>query len=493
MTDKLLKIIETDPIARRYLTDNYSGGEQRSATIGRYSTLIRLFQTEFGEKPRIALRAPGRVNLLGGHTDYNGCPVIPIAIDRDIVGALSGRDDAQIVLVNTEPRFSKRMFSVEPEIPPYPTGDWGNYVKAAIQGLVTHFRQSEQELRKGFNMAVSGSVPPAAGMASSSALVVLAAIAFLTVNEREMDRLQLARLLAQAEWYVGTQGGGMDQAISLLGQSGHALKIEFNPYSTLPVAMPKGYRAIVTHSLVFAPKTESAMDKYNRRPIECRLAVALIRQHLSQQLHRSVDVRLIGDLKPELLGMPDDEIYRICLDALPDNRYSYASISNTLNESIEQIQKKYCLKKDGTVFDEPLDGFKLRSRFTHIFTEWKRVLKAVDILKRGEMLIFGELMNEAQVSCRENYEISVPEIDQLVQISLKNGAMGARLTGAGFGGCVVNLVPQENAETFKENMGKYYYQDFARHLLPEGSHWRNFVLDCKSVDGAGEVLFSKYI
>ena len=490
--DDLLKRFQKHGAAWRYLSNNYANA---SKTLDRYINLIQRFHSEFSCKPHTILRAPGRVNLLGGHTDYNGCPVIPIAIDRDILAAISARNDSQIVLTNTEPRFERRSFQIAHQIEPYLTGDWGNYIKAAVQGMVTHFegQNRDQRLNNGFNMAVSGNIPHAAGMSSSSALVVLSALAFLYTNSVHIDKLELAQLLAKAEWYVGTQGGGMDQTISLLGQADHALKIEFNPYSIMPVVLPRDYQYIVTHSLVYAPKTESALNKYNQRPIECRLAVALIKNHVQKKFNREFDIRLIGDLTRQKLGLSDEQIYQLCLEALPEKSYSYSSLSVILRKTINEIQQSYCLKRDGTVFDEPEDGFKLRSRFIHIFTEWKRVLMAVELLKGGDVLELGHLMNEAQISCRENYEISVPEIDKLVELSLTHGAIGARLTGAGFGGCVVNLVPEKKVPYFIERIGKKYYQKFARKLLPPDRAWQDFIFVCKSVDGAGEAIFWKYL
>lgn len=495
LLQETLETLRNHDAAWEYLTANYSNGAECSKTLERYIDLIKKFYSEFNHRPQSVLRAPGRINLLGGHTDYNGCPVIPIAIDRDIVTAVSARKDSQIVLVNTEQKFEKRSFQIQPDIEPYDTGDWGNYVKAAIQGLMTYFEQQpiSQKPDKGFNMVVSGNIPPAAGMSSSSALVVLSALAFLNINSVQMDMMELAQLLAKAEWYVGTQGGGMDQTISLLGQAGHALKIEFNPYSILSVPLPKDYQYIVTHSLVYAPKTESALDKYNRRSIECRLAVALIKNYIQKKFNRQIDIRLIGDLTAKKLGFSDEEIYQLCLEALPKESYTYSSLSNSLGKTIGQIQQSYCLKRDDSIFGEPEDGFKLRSRFIHIFTEWKRVLKAAELLKAGDVLQFGQLMNQAQISCRDNYEISVSEIDKLVDISLASGAIGARLTGAGFGGCVVNLVPEKKVGYFLERLGKKYYQKLARELLPPNRTWRDFIFVCKSVDGAGEAHFWKYL
>ncbi|HLI78940.1 MAG TPA: galactokinase family protein, partial [Candidatus Binataceae bacterium] len=156
-----------------------------------------------------AVRAPGRVNLIGEHTDYSNLPVVPIAIDRSTIIVAAARDDAIVELRNVDPAFVSREFHLAAQIPPFTTGDWGNYVKAGIQGVIDHFgaRGIEIENLRGATMFVDGRVPPAAGLSSSAALTVSSALALMAVNGLTQDPLETAQMVARSEWYVGTMAG----------------------------------------------------------------------------------------------------------------------------------------------------------------------------------------------------------------------------------------------------------------------------------------------
>lgn len=489
---QLLKIIteskSNNSTFRQFIERNYADAPENVRT--RYENLLKIHRRTFGDQPAAIIRAPGRIELLGGHTDYNGCPVIPMAIDKDIVVAASKRTDRKIVIQSVEPRFPKREFIIERQISSFPAGDWGNYVKAAVQGLVDHYGQKNHPTKTfaGFNLTVSGNIPAAAGLSSSSALVVVSALTFLHINSLQFKKLALAQLLAQAEKYVGTQGGGMDQTISLLGRANQVLKIEFNPYAITEIPLPPDFQIVAAHSLVYAPKTESAMDKYNRRAIECRLATALINHYFKRTFQREFQILLIGDLTEEKTGLADKEILGHCQTALIEKIYTYQTVAGILELDIAAVQQKYCLRRDQSVFPEPADGFKLYARFYHIFTEWKRVLMAAGKLTEGNLIEFGRLMNESQASSRDNYELSIPEIDQLVSLSRKNGSLAARLSGAGFGGITLHLMRKSQTQQFIEQLRDEYYRGSAQTLLPNREAWHDFIFTCQSADGAGVVL-----
>src|ERR1700733_14367089 len=149
----------------------------------------------------VACRAPGRVNLIGEHTDYSGLPVLPVAIDRSTIVVAAANTTGELEVTNADPAWPSRLFAIEWKIPPYATGDWANYVKAAIQGVIDRF--PARHLR-GMSMVVEGRVPPAAGLSSSSALTVSTAMAFMAVNQLELDPLETATMVARSERYVGT-------------------------------------------------------------------------------------------------------------------------------------------------------------------------------------------------------------------------------------------------------------------------------------------------
>jgi galactokinase len=190
------------------------------------------------------------VNLLGEHTDYNMLPVLPMAIERSVLIAGAARADRTVTLRNSG-AFAERSFALAERIPKFADGDWGNYAKAAAQGLI----DDGCRLDRGADLMVEGDVPNGAGLSSSSALVVASALALLAANDEEIPFERLAEILSRAERYVGTLSGGMDQAISLLARKGHALRIDFAPLRHRVVPLPPEYAIVVCHSLVQAEKS----------------------------------------------------------------------------------------------------------------------------------------------------------------------------------------------------------------------------------------------
>ena len=274
--------------------------------LARAAKLAALVRARAGGDAGIfAARAPGRVNLIGEHTDYSGLPVLPVAIDRSTIVVAAAITAAEIELANADPGWSSRRFAIERQIPPYQTGDWANYVKAAIQGVIDHFARrgrfsasatSVDNLR-GASMAVNGRVPPAAGLSSSAALTVSTAMAFMAVNELELDGIETATMVARSEWYVGTRAGGMDQAASILGRRDHALFIEFDPIRVRAVKMPANAALVVADSREIADKSGMVRAQYNRRVVECALAARILGRALKLD-----GVTILGDVVRGLPG-----------------------------------------------------------------------------------------------------------------------------------------------------------------------------------------------
>jgi N-acetylgalactosamine kinase len=472
-----------------YFHDSYDLPADWNRIRNRYQRMVEIHLYRF-DSPELAFaRAPGRVNLIGEHTDYNGLPVFPMAVNRDIAAVFAPRSDRKIVIINTEPDFAERSFGIEQSIPSYPTGDWGNYCKAAVQGLLDHYRRNHRtaERFRGFEATIDGDIPIAAGMSSSSALVVLCALIFLASNRLQLHttaegRLELADLLAGAERYVGTQGGGMDQAISLMGKAGHAVKIDFFPLRIRTAPFPDSYSVVVANSTIKAAKTAEALDKYNRRPIECRLAAAMLKKTFSERFGREVPIFLLGDLKQEKLAVPQPEIWKIADGALHEQPYNLEEIAGVLGQDTEKIAALYCKRRDGSIFPQPAEGFKLQQRYRHVIEEGKRVEQSVRALEEGDIAGFAELMNRSHQSCRDLYEISCQELDRLVGIARESGALGSRLTGAGFGGCTVNLVESSKVETFLQRVIRSYYLDYLGRTERE---FGALIFPCRAAGGAG--------
>jgi galactokinase len=360
--------------------------------------LLQGFGREFGRRPARLVRAPGRVNLIGEHTDYNGLPVLPIAIQREIYIAFRPRDDDIVRAANLDPRYRVTTFRLS-ATPLGEAGEWSNYVRAAAATIL----EAAAGPLAGVDMMVGSTLPAAAGLSSSTALAAAAALALLDGNEITIPPLQLADLLARGERLVGTQGGGMDQAVCLAGKPGHALMIEFFPLALTPVPVPADWRFMVASSLVHAAKAAAARQAYNERVAQCREALSLIGAESYGELMRTTG--------PE--------------------------------ESLELARTK-------------LAGVLLR-RFRHVVTEGARVADARAALETGDMGRFGALMNESHDSLRDDYEVSCAELDEVVSIARAAGAAGARLTGGGFGGAAVILCREASAMTVRAELVDRFY------------------------------------
>ena len=372
--------------------------------------LARAFSERFpGAPPTAIVTAPGRVNLIGDHTDYNGLPVFPMAIPRACRIVFRRRDDDLITVLSGDGPFEPREFRLAPTIAPFEAaGDWGNYLKAAAQALCG---REEGGFRFGFDALVTSDVPIAGGLSSSSALVVAVSLAILEVNALEISRIELAGVLAAGERYVGTQGGGMDQAVCLLSKKGHASMIDFKPLRSVFVAVPSSWRFVVASSLVGAEKSGAQREAYNLRTRESR-----------QALER-VNVALGLDRE-----------------------------SGTYSELLAHFDQRELLRAGGEVLDSPA-----RERFRHVLSEADRVGRAAQAMRDGDLAEFGRLMTESHASLRYEYEVSCDELNSLVEIALDAGAPGARLTGAGFGGCVVVLAREEQVDTVTESLQDRFY------------------------------------
>ena len=350
--------------------------------------------------------APGRVNLIGEHTDYNGLPVFPIAIDRNVRIDFTIADDPVVRLDSPLARFDPFTFQLKRPIEAASQGHWSNYVRAAARGLLEH----GVELRRGIVGTVTGDVPIASGLSSSSALVVSSALALLKANGATLPRLELAALMARAERFVGLEGGGMDQAACLHGVAGHALRIDFEPLRVTPVAVPEGWRWVVASSLVRAEKSGGAREAYNERARQCREALAGLAD-------RSTD------------GMP---AYRDLMAA----------------DDLDRVLRRARRTLAPVLF----------RRFRHVVTEGRRVAQAEVAVGDGDVRRFGHLMVQSHESLRDDYEVSTGKLDAIVEVALDAGAAGARLTGAGFGGCAVALCDDTTVGPVMEALVARFYE-----------------------------------
>ena len=373
--------------------------------------LAEAFGTVYGGLPTLLARAPGRVNLLGEHTDYNALPVLPMALQREARLALRPRDDGIVRIQNLDREFDSIEFEVHPRIPASAPGHWENYCKAPADELACRFA-----IWRGFDAVFASSVPVAAGLSSSSALVNALGIALAHVNEVGLDALELADLMAEAERYTGTRGGGMDQAISMCAKRGCAARIDFQPLRLAHVAVPEDWCFIVADTGVRAEKSGAAQGAYNRRREECEEALEIV----TGVVREAGVTRGRLDRYPQLLSaIGEDAALSAGSDALTGN---------------------------------------LGRRFRHVITEASRVTKAADLLLSADLDGFGDLMDASHESLRTDFHVSSPELDELVAIAREGGAVGARLTGAGFGGCTVSLSDRGSVDGVLKALVADYYE-----------------------------------
>lgn len=436
-----------------------------NATCARLWELARHYADTFDPHDQVVVvRAPGRVNLIGEHTDYNGLPVLPMAISRDVLIMASRTNDGWVRAANVDEAFAPREFLIERRIPPFPPGDWGNYVKSACQGLIDHWQTIDG--LSGLRMVISGNVPLASGLSSSAAFTIACALALLATHQRSLEPIRFAEIMARSDHYVGMASGGMDQATAILGRVGSCLKIDFFPLRVQPVALPPNTSVVVCQSRVKAAKAGNARDEYNRRVIECRLATAVL--HAAAPGSSQAPSRLSEWLAWDTDGL-DDALARITAVLHPDP-YRLPELARILNLSEDVLRSTFCMTPAGTPLDEPREGFLLFQRARHVISETKRVEAAFILLSAmppDAPVRFGQLMNESHASCRDDYHISCPELEDLVAAARNAGALGARLTGAGFGGCTVNLVPASATTDFVTALTRAFYAPRQLDDLPD--------------------------
>lgn len=355
--------------------------------------LAQRFRKLFGTNPRI-FGAPGRVNLIGEHTDYNDGFVMPCAIGFRTRVAIAPRADRELVLRSED--FADQLEVNLDRLPSAAGGQWTDYLIGVLTelGKVGAFAH-------GANVLVSGEVPVGAGLSSSAAIEVASALAFMKLNGTVIPPTQVAKLCQSAEnHFVGAKCGIMDQFVSCMGKSGHALFLDCRSLEFQLVPIPDELRIVICNTMV---KHSVAGGEYNRRRAECEEGVRLLGRYLPHiEALRDVSVQ---ELEAHAADLPE-VIYRRCEHVVREN-------------------------------DRVVEG--------------KKALAASDVSR------FGTLMRESHESLRDLFEVSCTELDVMVSLAENlPGCIGARMTGGGFGGCTVNLVKASAAESFAEQIAREY-------------------------------------
>ena len=355
--------------------------------------LAQQFEILFGSQPRI-FWAPGRVNLLGEHTDYNDGFVMPCAIGLSTRVAISPRQDRKLVIRSED--FSEQLEVDVDHLPSRGKGVWSDYVL----GIAVMLKDIGHPT-SGASLLVRGEVPIGAGLSSSAAIEVASALALMSLNGTRLRLPEVAKLCQRAEnEFIGARVGIMDQFVSCLGRAGHALMLDCRSLEFKLIPIPENVRLVICNTMV---KHEHASGAYNRRREECDEGVKILtRWYPGTRALRDISLKQLEQHSAEMPAT----VYKRCL---------------------------------------------------HVVTENQRVLEGAKYLAEGDVDRFGSLMRESHRSLRDLFEVSCRELDVMVEIAESlEGYCGGRMTGGGFGGCTVNLVKAADASRFAAQISERY-------------------------------------
>ncbi|MGI9281577.1 MAG: galactokinase [Endozoicomonas sp.] len=355
--------------------------------------LTKLFEETFNAQPNHFFQAPGRVNLIGEHTDYNDGFVLPCAIDYQTMIAASLREDDKVVVTAANYDGQKTEFVLNRPIPASKGAKWSNY----LRGVATTLLKKGYSV-KGANLAIAGNVPQGAGLSSSASLEVVTGLALSRLSGLEISLKDLALTGQEAEnHYVGVNCGIMDQMVSALGENDHAMLLDCRSLDTRSVAIPEDAAVVIINS----NKKRGLVDsEYNTRRSQCEQVAS----HFKVKALRDISLEDLEEQKSQL----DELAYR---------------------------------------------------QARHVITENARTLTAAEVLPTGNLKLMGQLMAQSHASMRDDFEITVPQIDAIVEIvkGVIGERGGVRMTGGGFGGCVVALAPTDLVDDIQSAIDQQYF------------------------------------
>lgn len=374
------------------------------------------FRARFGRQPLVVVRAPGRVNLIGEHTDYNEGFVLPVAVDRAAWVAAAPRPDRTVRLFALDMGGDEASFSLD-DIPPR-QGNWADYPRGVAWAL-----RERGLVLSGMDAILTSDVPIGAGLSSSAAVEVAFAWTWKVLSGLDLGRTELALLCQRAEnEYVGVRCGIMDQMASVWGRKDHAILLDCRTLEVEMVPIPPGVAIVVADTLV---RRELAASEYNRRRQECEEAVRILSNYLP-------GIRALRDVSPEDLAQYGHHLPPVLL-----------------------------------------------KRARHVVHSNARVLATAAAFRAGDLETVGEAMRRSHISLRDDYEVSSPELDTLAEAAWEvPGCYGARLTGAGFGGCIVALADADAVDDLARHLREVYEARFGRTPA---------VIVCSAADGAREI------
>lgn len=478
---------------------------------------VQAFAAAYGEDAHaVIVRSTGRVNLLGMHVDHRGGFTNPIAV-KELFLVAQPRDDDRVVLRNVESRrFQDESFAISEELPETRiedwdawtqaelekrnragrAGNWSNYVKAALlylQHLNTDEDGTFNPPLRGMNAVVYGTIPVAAGLSSSSALVVAAAEACIRINDLPVADMELVDVCATAEWYVGTRGGGGDHAAIKFGKLDHIMHVGSFPFSVDWLPFPSQYKIVLANSLKKAEKSAGARDIFNQRIASYVFGLMLARKNFPESAPLLEHLR---DINPKTLRTDEAGVYDI-IRSLPQ-RATRDQVRQMLSDQKALVDRVFATHA------RPAEGYKIRQVCLYGVSECVRSAMAGDMLRNGDVRGFGQLINIShdgdrvttlidgeRVPCDNSvpdeqldgliadlrsgepgrverarlwrqpggYDAGTEELDILVDIArATEGVVGAGLVGAGLGGSTVAVVDQARAADLIDRLAREYYE-----------------------------------
>ncbi|OBA23093.1 Galactokinase [Metschnikowia bicuspidata var. bicuspidata NRRL YB-4993] len=465
----------------------------------RYASVRQKFSKTFGVSPLFFARAPGRVNLIGEHIDYCHFSVLPMAIEVDVIAAVAPSGTQTITIANTNTKF----VTTEIRLPQPADADipinkdlplWADYFKCGLVVARNYMRDTGKGniqtsgAMAGFYALFDGTVPAGGGLSSSAAFCIAATLAVLQVNGvTGISKADLTKITVVCEHYVGLSNGGMDQSASINGEPGKVMLISFKPHlAAVPFALPSTNPEtvfLISNSLVTANKTETAPSNYNLRVVEVAVAADII-------VHRfGLVVDKDSNIGTATLRGAFDAYFTQTLGKEPwDGTDIDVGISRlqqmlqVVDQMYSDAEKRAGLSVDAAVakagaasradFEHTyLSHFPVRfaklqiyRRTRHVFSDSMRVLETLREARqfagdsRGFLQKVGALMDESQVLTRDMNMASTEECDALCEVGRAHGAYGSRVTGAGFGGCVVHVTTADRLQRLRQALVDEYYK-----------------------------------
>uniref|UniRef100_A0A1A9W4J9 Galactokinase n=1 Tax=Glossina brevipalpis TaxID=37001 RepID=A0A1A9W4J9_9MUSC len=431
----------------------------------RVKKLQQHYRQQFAREPDFFVSVPGRVNIIGEHVDYSGYPVLPMAIDQCIILAVGIDENSNLIsLTNLEnhkyPNFECKLSDIKINLPQTGGPIWFNYYLCGVKGIFEIL--SGDQRHYGMTVALSGDIPPGSGVSSSSALVSSAVLATAKIHGVCLDRKRLAGISAQCERYIGTQGGGMDQAIAYLAKEGCAQFIEFHPeLKATSLHLPQGACFVVANSLTQINK--AATSDFNERVVECRLACRLIA--FRKKFNNWKMITKLAELQ-DLLKCDLTDLENIARNLLEKDYYTRTELCEIFSINNDEFENEFLYART-----HHMQTFKLRLRALHVIQESLRVQQfrniCADDSVQSKVKILSQLMRQSHESLKTQFECSHTNLDKLVELSDQFG-VSARLTGAGWGGCIVALCDSvEISKKYMSTLKEKYYLELPVPILEE--------------------------